>query len=130
LYYAIGALLISGTNRTDVDDYLQPNPFAAIGVVADNNINAYLHPVPVPSGDTALAIWILRFYSILLGAATAWLVYRSAVMVMGDDCGALLPVLLVISIPEFVHISASINNDNLVTLLYTAGIYLCLRVWS
>ena len=35
-----------------------------------------------------------------------------------------------ISIPTFIHISASINNDNLVTLLYTAGVYLCLRTWQ
>lgn len=130
LYYVIGALLISPTKRTDLAEYLQLNPLASIGVVADNNQNVYLHPVPTPSGDTALAVWILRLYSITLATGTVWLVYRCACLVTDDHRIALLALLLVISIPTFVHISASINNDNLVTLLHAAGIYLCLRIWQ
>ena len=129
LYYLVGAALISGTNRADLAAYLQSNPFASIGVVSDNNANLYLHPVPPPNGDTAMAIWILRLYSILLGTGTVWLVFRCGALVLGDPRGSLVAALLVISIPGFIHISASINNDNLVTLLYTAGIYLCLRMW-
>ena len=130
LYYLIGALLISGTKRDDLAQYLQPNPLASIGVVADNNQNVYLHPMPPPNGDTATAIWILRLYSIMLGIGTVWLIYRCAYLVTGDAHTALLTALLVISVPTFIHISASINNDNLVTLLHAAGVYLCLRTWQ
>src|SRR5579859_7300044 len=59
LYYLIGAALISWTHRTDVNDYLQVNPFAVIGKISVNNQNVFLHPLTYP-GDTGLAIWILR----------------------------------------------------------------------
>ncbi len=129
LYYLIGAALVSWTQRDDVAAYLQQNPLASIGMVTDNNLNVYLHPVPPPQGDTIIAIWILRLYSIFLGAATVWLIYRSARLVTGEAQVGLLAALLVISIPSFVHISASINNDNLVTMLHAAGVYLCIRLW-
>ncbi|MEP7292309.1 MAG: phospholipid carrier-dependent glycosyltransferase [Chloroflexota bacterium] len=129
LYYLIGALLISPTQRADLDAYLQPNPLAWIGVVADNNQNVYLHPVPAPNGDTALAIWIFRLYSIALGTLTVWLIYRCAMLIAGDPHVALIAALLVISLPTFISISASINSDNLVTLLHAAGVYLCLKIW-
>lgn len=130
LYYLIGAVLVSWTKRDDAAAYLHPNPFASIGVVADNNQNVYLHPIPSPNGDTLTAIRVLRLYSILLATGTVWLIYRSGRLITGKSHTGLLAALLVISIPTFVHISASINNDNLVTLLHAAGIYLCLRMWQ
>lgn len=130
LYYLIGAGLVSWTQRGAVDAYLQQNPLASIGMVTDNNLNVYLHPVPPPPGDTIIAIWVLRLYSIALGAATVWLIYKSVYLVTNDARPSLLTALLVISIPSFVHISASINNDNLVTLLHAAGVFCCLRMWA
>ena len=94
LYYFVGALLISGTKRDDLAQYLVPNPLASIGVVADNNQNVYLHPVPAPTGDTATAIWILRLYSIALGTVTVWLIYRCACLITGNTQVALLTTLL------------------------------------
>ncbi len=130
LYYLIGAALISGTQRDDVDTYLQRNPQAAIGFVSDNNINIYLHPYPAPSGGTANAITLLRLYSIALATGTVWLVYRVGYLASDDARVGLSAALLTASIPTFIHISASINNDNLVTFLFAAGVYGCLRVWK
>jgi 4-amino-4-deoxy-L-arabinose transferase-like glycosyltransferase len=129
LYYALGALLISLTQRGDLDAYLQLNPLASVGVVADNNLNVYLHPVPPPSGDTAFAVWIFRLFSIALSTGTVWLIYRAALLIAGRRI-ALLALLLVVSIPTFISISASINNDNLITLLHAAGVYCCLTWWQ
>jgi len=129
LYYLGGALLISWTQRADVLDYLQVNPFAAYGVVTPNNQNVFLHRPAVPTGDTALAVYILRLYSIALAAGTLTCVYRTARLIVGART-ALVALLLVASIPTFIFISASINNDNLVTFFYSAGVYWCVSVWQ
>lgn len=129
LYYALGALLIAPTQRADLASYLQINPLASLGVVAANNVNAYLHTVPAPSGDTAAAIWLFRAFSIALSTASVWFIYRAALLVVGART-ALLALLLVIAMPTFIAISASVNNDNLVTLLHAAGVYYCLKWWQ
>ena len=130
LYYLVGAVLISWTQRDDVEAYLEQNPLAAIGFVSDHNQNVYLHPVPAPAGDTGVAIWVLRLYSIALAVMTLWFVYRAGTLAASDARVGLVAALLVASIPSFLHISASINNDNLVTMLFAAGVYLCLRLWT
>src|SRR5688572_14284672 len=129
LYYALGALLISLTQRGDLDAYLQLNPLASVGVVADNNLNVYLHPVPPPSGDTAVAVWIFRLFSIVLSTTTVWLIYRVALLIAGRRI-ALLALLLLVSMPTFNSISASLSSDNLITLLQAAGVYCCLKWWQ
>lgn len=130
LYYMVGAALISWTGREDVAAYLAQNPLAAIGFVSDHNQHVYLHPVPAPGGDTSAAIRVLRLYSIALAVVTVWLVYCAGTLAAGDARVGLLAALLVASMPSFLHISASINNDNLVTMLFAAGVYLCLRLWN
>src|SRR5258708_4084871 len=127
LYYLIGAALISWTHRTDVADYLHVNPFAAIGIVSPNNQNVFLHPLNYP-GDTGTAIWILRLYSIALATIALSYVYLTGRLAFGNPVG-LLAMLLTASIPGFIFIGASINNDNLVTAVYAAGVYLCVRMW-
>jgi hypothetical protein len=130
LYYLIGGALISWTERGDVETYLQPNPLGSIGTVTDNNQNVYLHPIPVGSGDTALAIWVLRLYSLTLGAGTIWFIYKAAALLSSSPAVGLLAALFAASIPSFIHISASINNDNLVTLFHAAGVCVGLRIWK
>ncbi|MCA9910712.1 MAG: hypothetical protein KC519_18780, partial [Anaerolineae bacterium] len=43
LYYLISAVLISGTDRSDLADFLHPTPLGSTGVVTLNNQNVYLH---------------------------------------------------------------------------------------
>jgi 4-amino-4-deoxy-L-arabinose transferase-like glycosyltransferase len=129
LYYLVGAALISWTQRGDVvNTYLQDNPYAAIGTVTDNNQNVYLHSPNPPPDQTITAVWILRLYSMALGAGTLVFVYLTGKLAFGARVG-LLAMLLVASMPMFVFISASVNNDNLVTLCYAAGVYWSLRLW-
>jgi hypothetical protein len=133
LYYALGTLLLAGTERGDLDDYLRPNDLIFIRGTVRDNPNQWLHspqrPADTPGADTGAALWRLRLYSIALGAGTLWLVYLAARQVFGRSAPALLSLLLVASIPTYVSISASVNNDNLVTLLYAAGVYWSLRMW-
>lgn len=129
LYYLIGAALISWTQRGDVlHTYLQDNPFAAIGTVTDNNQNVFLHSPQAPPDQTLLAVGILRLYSTALAVGTLWCVYLTGRWAFGNPVG-LMAMALVASMPMFIFISASVNNDNLVTLCYAAGVCWCVRMW-
>lgn len=128
LYYLIGALLIGHTQRADLEQYLQPNPLIFIrGTVIDNH-HKWLHP-PTHTGDTAQALTILRLYSLTLATLTLWTIYQTTRLAFGSEAIALTTIALVAVIPTFINISSSVNNDNLVTLLYSVGIYWTVRVW-
>lgn len=129
LYYLIGAGLISWTERADVERYFVDNPFGAAGFVIDLNRNIYLHSPQAPQGDTHVAVWVLRLYSLSLGVATLWLVYRSGQLAFAERPVGLLALFVAVSIPGFIAGAASINNDNLVIFLFTAGIHRVLVVW-
>lgn len=128
LYYVVGAALIAGTDRADVDAYLQFNPYATIGQSQVNNQNVFLHPLRT-DGDTARAIWLLRLYSIALATGTLWCIYRAVTLAYERASTGLLAMALVAVMPSFIFISASINNDNLVTLCFAAGVWWLLRMW-
>jgi hypothetical protein len=120
LYYAIGALLIAGVERSS-DEALRLNPFASQGQVEPVNNFVHLHMPQRPA-----AVWVLRVYSALLSACTLLVIYACARRVTGDRAVALGAMLLVMAIPSFLHVGTSINNDVLVTLLFSLGIWLCL----
>jgi len=125
LYYLIGALLVADTQRADFAEYMAHNPFASIGVVSYANQNVHLHRLRY-SGDSAVAFWRLRLYSIVLACGTLWLTYLTGKRLFNASLG-LAAMFLVASIPTFIHISSSINDDNLVTLMSALCIYLCGR---
>lgn len=119
LYYALGALLVSPIDRGDFDTLRQPNPHAKAGVPgATDNKNLVLHDDahPAPLG-TALAVYLLRAVGIALGALTVVAVYAAAVELTRRPLVALVAAGLTAFNPMFLFISASVNNDNLVTAL-------------
>jgi 4-amino-4-deoxy-L-arabinose transferase-like glycosyltransferase len=131
LYYALGALLIAGIDRSDIDAYLQPNPLIFTMDIVEDNPNKWLHPPERGAGgDTARAVNVLRLLSMVLGAGTLWFVYLTGAEVSGRKWVGLLAAGLVASVPTFVAISGSVNNDNMVTLLYSAGVYVCVRAYA
>lgn len=80
LYYMLGAALIAWMDPNDLGALPAPNPFVRIGepVYATNdNRNAFLHTAEeaFPYHGAALAVHLLRLYSILLGAATVIFTY-------------------------------------------------------
>ena len=135
LYYAIGALLISWTDRSDINDYLRTNDLIFVRGVTEANHNQWLHsPTRGNDGDTALALTMLRGYSLVLGALTLWFIYLASRVVfaelgMTQSWLPVLPMLMVASVPTFISISSSYNNDNLVTTLYAGGVYWVVRMW-
>lgn len=129
LYYLLGSLLLTGTTREDLSAYLRDNPFAHYGTIAVNNANVLLHPLHPPAGDTMQAAWRLRLLSLILACGTLWCVYRVGLMAFGRRVG-LAAMLLAASIPSFVSISGSINNDNAVTFFYSAGLAWVVWIWQ
>jgi Dolichyl-phosphate-mannose-protein mannosyltransferase len=80
LYYTLGAGLIAWMDPQDLQSLPAANPYARIGEPAygtNDNRNAYLHTSSeaFPYHGLALAVHLLRLYSILLGAATVIFTY-------------------------------------------------------
>ena len=132
LYYAIGALL---TRSIDIDTSETPylrNPYSARGEPdSTGNKNAVLHYTTesYPYRRVALAVHILRWFSILCSAVTVVLTYALALAIAPTrrEIAAGAAALVAFN-PQFLFISASANNDPLVTLFATLLLYLCVRV--
>jgi len=120
LYYLIGAALVSGINRDDLETRLDYNPHARVGVPGSvGNKNILLDPQPASlEGDagTAYAVTILRGFGILLACVTITAIYGTALQISGPSYATLAAALAAFN-PMFIFISASVNNDNLVTAL-------------
>ncbi len=131
LYYATAAPLVAAiSDLNDINTFLRSNDLIFIKGVLAANHNKWLHSPERSSDDTYRAVIAVRGLSMLMGIGTLLCVYASAFLVFDDRVKATAAMLLVASIPTFVAISASVNNDNLVTLLYSIGIYWCLRTWK
>lgn len=128
LYYALGAVLISATTRADINDYLHPNELIFNWGRRTANPNQWLHLPTPPTGDTHTAIWIMRLFSLTLACVTLWFIYRAALLASGRADFALTAMFATSVIPTFTAISASVNNDNLTTLLSTAAVWWTLRM--
>lgn len=131
LYYLIGALLVSGIDLGDADDLLWSNPQANIGdPLNPGNKNVYIHPIEqgFPWRGATLAVHVLRLYSLALGAASVGLVWRIAKLIFPRR--AVLPLAIagtVAFVPQYLFITSSINNDNLMTFLSALLVYLLLQ---
>ncbi len=119
LYYLIAALIARPLDRTDFEEATTPNPHAIPGNPANvGNKNLVLHPAPdpFPLQGTALAVFVLRVWGILLGGITVYGVYRVTMEIAGARVGLFAAGLTAFN-PMFLFISASVNNDTLVTAL-------------
>jgi len=130
LYYLLGAALVGRIDMADAEELLWANPQANIGDPANpGNKNVYIHPPEQdwPWRGATLAVHILRFFSLSLGAATIALIWATVQLVFPAEHGlALTSAAVAAFIPQFLFISASVNNDNLMTCLATLAVYLLL----
>ncbi|MCO6452404.1 MAG: glycosyltransferase family 39 protein [Caldilineales bacterium] len=122
-YYVLGALLTGWLDSSDYDANAIANPFARAGVPGTtHNINLVAHP-PGQSpltGGTTLAVYLIRWLSLLMGAASVYIAYRLALTVFPNRTDvALLAAGLMAFNPMFLFISAAVNNDNLLILVST-----------
>ncbi len=120
LYYLVAAFLVKAVDRSDFDAVRQPNPHAIVGIPGNiGNKNLVLHDTPHPiSQGTVLAVYVIRLFSILCGCITIFSIHFAASLLGSGQ--PMLPVLaaaLTAFNPMFLFITASVNNDNLVTAL-------------
>ena len=133
LYYVIGSTLIAWMNERDLP-MPTPNPYARIGeprAQSNDNRNAFLHTEDeaFPFRGAALAVHLLRFYSVILGALTVLLTFLLAREIFPDQIviawGA---ALFVAFLPQFLFISGAISNDNLATPFAVATLWQLARI--
>ena len=71
-------------------------------------------------------IFFTRLASVLMGVATVWFAYKIAELIFPKQKLAALTVAMFVSFqPMFSFLSASINSDNLMNLLFTWFLYIC-----
>jgi len=131
LYYLVGAALVSGIDLSDAEALLWHNPQANQGDPTNpGNKNTYIHPPDqaFPWSGAVLAVHLLRFFSLALGAATVVAVWHIVRMIFPRQ--VFLPLLVAAttaSIPQFLFITSSVSNDNAMTCLGAVAILLLLR---
>jgi hypothetical protein len=132
LYYAVAAALTFWTDAADWTEVSQRNPYAVQGdPLANGNRNVFLHGQQgdFPWHGTTLAVHALRFVSILIGALSICVTY-----VLARTLFPTQPLLAVGAaamhafLPQFVFISAAVNNDGLAALVCGAALWQGVRV--
>lgn len=133
LYYAAGALISGWVDTSNLPQITDFNPHAHAGVpsTSPDSRNLFVHSAAedFPYHGVSLAAHLVRMFSILLGSATVFLTYRLArVVAPGVPSAALLASSLVAFNPQFLFVSASVDNDNLVALASTAALLLMAQI--
>ncbi|KPK13101.1 MAG: hypothetical protein AMJ56_03495 [Anaerolineae bacterium SG8_19] len=131
LYYYLGALITFWIDTSDMEDVRWLNPHVDNGVItSDGNINLVVHdPNSDPLNGTQLAVRVVRFFSVMLGAVTIYLTYQIAREVAPSRPEIALGAAAVNAFtPMFLFISGSVNNDNLVITLSSLALLLMIRI--
>lgn len=134
LYYTAGALVSFWVGEGDLDQWrARHNPFFGyrFGDVGRDNKNLYLHPEDDRFGasDTWLGIRVVRALSVLMGAATVWVVYQVARQVFPSRPELAVGAAgLAAFIPEFLFISGAVNDDNGATLCGALALWAMTRI--
>lgn len=134
LYYSLGAL-VSGWVPVVQEVYYQPlkNPFWAYRYweVSDDNKNQYIHgdDERFPFHGVTLAVYVVRWMTVLIGAGIVWLTYRIGRKVFTDQPAlAVSGAALIAFNPQFIYLSGSINNDIVAGLCGAAVLLVCVRL--
>lgn len=132
LYYFIMAGLTVGIDSSDLVDLHQINPHAFIGDPNQyGNKNLIIHEPEreqFPWHGSVLAIYLVRFATILIGVGTILLVARLGSLLFSPQTGLLAAALTAFN-PMFLFVSAAVNNDGLAILLGTLGLYMLVKLW-
>ncbi len=130
LYYTLSAILSAWVPSEHTGQFDQPlNPYWGyrnweVGV--DNKLQYWHAPAERRSVDN-IAAYIPRLLNVVLGAMTVALTFALSLRVWpASRLLALAPAALVALNPQFIYLSAAINNDVISGLLGTALLYACL----
>jgi 4-amino-4-deoxy-L-arabinose transferase-like glycosyltransferase len=134
LYYALGALSSWWVPVAQDVYYVPPiNPHwdDQYWEVSNDNKNLYLHgdDERFPFYGVALAVYVVRWMTVLIGASVVWLTYR-----IGREAFSGCPTLaiggtaLLAFNPQFLYLSGSVNNDVPAALCGAAVLWACVRL--
>lgn len=117
LYYLLADWLTLPIDLSDASQIIRLNPHAALNQTETiANVNHVIHGADYawPLRGAVFAMRVLRLFSLLLGAVTVSCAYGLAWQVFPNQPAiAQLAALFVATNPQFIFISASVNNDNL-----------------
>lgn len=126
LYYMIVGLLTSSIDQSDFAQLSYTNPRANIGdPLFPGNKNRMLYS----SADRALtganlALHIGRWFSVFLGSVTLLSLYATAMLAFPTQRWLAVSATSVLAfLPQFVFISASFNNDNLIIAVSSVTVF-------
>ena len=122
LYYIMMAAIWTALDTSDFDEFFRLTPFAIVGdPMRLGNRNRIFYRQPYPPNlhqGTSLTLYVIRLVTLGMGTVTVAAVYQSARMIVPRPVGfAVLASALTAFNPQFIFISASVSNDNLVTML-------------
>jgi hypothetical protein len=135
LYYLLVSPLARLIDTRDAAERMVRNPHAAPGdpsLDANRNLIVHSPAEDFPWRNTTLAVHLIRFVSILMGAGTIGLSYLIARRIFPDPrtrSVAIGAAALIAFNPMFIFIAASVNNDNLTILLTSLALYLGVLCW-
>lgn len=128
LYYVLNGWATAWIDTSDADIVTQYNPHAAIGAPSawgNRNVMSHTSYEDFPYRGTVLAAHLARFLSVLMGAGTVLCTYAIARRLFPQpDWLAPAAAALNAFVPQFIFISASINNDVLTTCLSALSLWL------
>ena len=131
LYYLAAALATAWVDTGDADDVIRYNPHAAIGLATacgNKNVMAHTAREAFPWRGTVLATHLTRLVSVLMGAGTVLCTYLLALEIFpGRRALAAGAAAINAFNPQFLFISAAINNDVAVTLFSSLALWLLIR---
>ncbi|MCY4409347.1 MAG: DUF2142 domain-containing protein [Caldilineaceae bacterium] len=125
LYYALVGLATAGIDQSGLDAFAVRNPRANLGNPHQpGNKNFMLFSAQSrPLQGVDLALRVGRWISVVLGTFTVLLTYLlSRHTFPTDRWSRLLATALVATIPQFTFISASLSNDNMITMVSAAAL--------
>ncbi len=122
LYYIIGSFFCRDITRPIQETvFINDGPSGSIISHPENESR-------FPYSGKARGAHLLRLFSIFCGVLTVWMVFRIGLLISsGDVLCATLAAVFVATLPQFLHISASISNENLSTFLATLYMFYLLN---
>jgi len=132
LYYVLSAIATFWIDTSDMEAVRHLNPHVDAGATPDGNVNLVVHDPALERflwRGTVLAVHIVRFLSVLMGAAAVTFTYLIAREALPDRPALALGATAIHAFtPMYVFISASVNNDNLAVLLSSLSLWMMIRI--
>ena len=132
LYYLLAAAITSPISTANADEVIRYNPHAIVGQAdsfGNKNIMVHSSAEDWPWQGVALAAHVARFFTLLLGVVTVVATYGAALSVFpGRRAIAALAAALVAFNPQFLFLSAAVNNDMLVIAASAGGVWLAVHL--